>query len=97
MKKILIILFAIACILPLAAENKAYITVEEATLKLLDDNGAVIERLPQKVAKADTVYATQQTHDFINEYRGKGKSMIPVEYKGINAFIDVNKIYPITL
>lgn len=97
MKKILIILFAFASILPLAAENKAYITVEEATLKLLDDNGAVIERLPQKVAKADTVYATQQTHDFINEYRGKGKSMIPVEYKGINAFIDVNKIYPIKL
>lgn len=97
MKKLLIIIFSLACILQLGAENKAYRALEEAPLYLLDENGVVKKTLPIKVAKGDTVYATQQTHDFINEYKGAGKNRIPIEYNGTNAFIYLKNIHPIKL
>lgn len=97
MKRLFIILFAIACIFPLKAENRAYIALQEAPLYQVDEKGNVEKTLPLKVAKGDTVYATQETHDFINEYKGAGKNKIPVEYKGTNAFIYLKNIHPIKL
>lgn len=97
MKQLLIILFAVACFLPLAAENRAYRALQEAPLYLLDEQGNVKETLDLKVAKGDTVYATQQTHDFINEFKGEGKNRIPVEYQGTNAYIYLKNIHPIKL
>lgn len=97
MKKLLIFLFAMAFIMPLAAENRAYRALEEAPLYEVDESGTVTKTLPFKVAKGDTVYATQETHDFINEYRGAGKNKIPVEYNGTNAFIYLKNIHPIKL
>lgn len=97
MKKLLIILFAVAFILPMGAENRAYKALEEASLYEVDETGTVKKTLPFKVAKGDTVYATQETHDFINEYRGAGKNKIPVEYNGTNAFIYLKNIHPIKL
>lgn len=97
MKQLLIILFAVACFLPLAAENRAYKALQEAPLYLLDEQGNVKETLDLKVAKGDTVYATQQTHDYINEFRGEGKNRIPVEYQGTNAYIYLKNIHPIKL
>lgn len=97
MKKLLILFSALAFILPLNAVNRAYKALEEAPLYELDDKGNVKKTLPIKVAKGDTVYATQETHDFINEYKGAGKNKIPVEYNGTNAFIYLKNIHPIKL
>ena len=97
MKKLLITLFALAFILPLGAENRAYRALQESPLYLLDEKGNLKETLPLTVAKGDTVYATQETHDFINEYKGEGKNRIPVEYQGTNAFIYLKNIHPIKL
>lgn len=97
MKKLLIILSALAFVLPLNAVNRAYKALEEASLYDVDEKGNVKNTLPLKVAKGDTVYATQETHDFINEYRGEGKNKIPIEYNGTNAFIYLKNIHPIKL
>ena len=97
MKKLLIIVLSIFHLLPIGAENRAYRALEESPLYLLDEKGVVKETLPLKVAKGDTVYANQQTHDFINEYKGEGKNRIPIEYNGTNAYIYLKNIHPIKL
>lgn len=97
MKKLLIILSALAFILPLDAANRAYKTLQESPLYLLDEKGDLKKTLPITVAKGDTVYATQETHDFINEFKGAGKNRIPIEYNGTNAFIYLKNIHPIKL
>lgn len=97
MRKLLIVAFALTFILPLNAVNRAYRALEESPLYLLDEKGILKETLPIKVAKGDTVYATQETHDFINEYKGEGKNRIPIEYNGTNAFIYLKNIHPIKL
>lgn len=97
MKKLLILLFAVACVLPLGAQNRAYIALQEAPLYLLDEKGVVKKTLSQTVAKGDTVYATQKTHDFIEENQWDRKIRLPIEYKGTEAYIYIDNIHPIKL
>lgn len=97
MKKLLIFLFAVACVLPLGAENRAFRTLEEAQLYVENEKGTAVEKIPVKVAKGDTVYANQQTYEYLAENKNKSKTRIPIEYKGTDALIYVKNIHPIKL
>ena len=89
-----VILFATAGV---AAANKAYVAMQEAPLYILNEKGVIEEKLPVRVAKGDTVYATSQTFSFLEEHKGERMVRFPIEYKGTKAFIYVNNVHPIRL
>lgn len=97
MKKLLILLFSVALILPMAAENRAFKTLQEAPLYQPDEKGASMKKLSISVAKGDTVYANQRTYDYLEENKYDRKIRIPIEYNGNTAYIYVNNIHPIKL
>ncbi|MDE6266860.1 MAG: hypothetical protein K2M07_05880 [Muribaculaceae bacterium] len=80
-----------------SAVNKAYVTLKEAPLYILNESGSVKETLPDKVAKGDTVFATPETVTYLEEHKGERTLRIPIDHKGTRAYIYVNNIHPIRL
>lgn len=80
-----------------AAANKAYVALEESPLYILNEKGVIEEKLPVRVAKGDTVYATSQTFNYLEEHKGERIVRFPIEYQGTKAFIYVDNIHPIRL
>lgn len=91
-------LFLIAILIPfsycLADQNKAYRALSDFTLRA-DIDGKREE--VGKVLEGDTLFATEETYQFLNEVGDEGSRYIPLIHNNIRGNVDVRDIYPIKL
>lgn len=91
-------LFLIAVIISssycFADQNKAYRALSDFTLR--DDiNGRRVE--VGTVMEGDTLFATEETYQFLNKVGDEGSRYIPLIHNNIRGSVDVRDIYPIKL
>ncbi len=95
MKKLLLFLMLLLT-LPtfVEAQNKAYKAIQNFSFR--EERNGKWEKIDD-VAEGDTLYATEETVEYIQNSNGTGTRFIPVRYKDKRGNIDLRNVYPIKL
>ncbi len=76
------------------AHNKAYKAIQNFSLR--EERNGKWEKVAD-VSEGDTLYATEETVDYILNANGTGTRHIPVMYKDQRGNVDLRNVYPIRL
>lgn len=95
MKRFLfLITILLSCSYCLADQNRAYRALSDFTLR--DDiDGRRVE--VGTVMEGDTLFATEETYQFLKDVGDEGSRYIPLIHKNVKGSVDVRDIYPIKL